>query len=92
MSEMSTGSHRDARHYEIRVRGHLHARWSTWFDGLTLTHHGDGTTAIHGLVTDQAALHALLRKVRDIGLPLVSVTPVRPRPPTTRRSAAKETP
>jgi hypothetical protein len=91
MSEMSTGSHHVARHYEIRVKGHLHARWSARFDGMGLTHHSDGTTAIHGLVTDQAALHGLLRKVRDVGLPLISVTQVESGRPTTPRSAAKDT-
>ena len=60
--------------YEIRVKGHLDTRWAASFDGLTLTHENDGTTVIRGPVIDQAALHALLRKVRDIGVPLVSVT------------------
>jgi hypothetical protein len=64
--------------YEIRVQGHLAPRWAASFDGLTLTHDDDGTTVISGLVEDQAALHALLRKVRDIGLPLVSVLHVAP--------------
>ena len=62
--------------YEIRVKGHLDARWVAWFDGMTLTPDGDGTTLIHGPVVDQAALHGLLGKVRDVGLPLVSVTQV----------------
>ena len=60
--------------YEIRLQGELDARWATWFDGLTLTHVGDGSTLIHGPVADQAALHGLLQKVRDMGLPLISVT------------------
>jgi hypothetical protein len=64
--------------YEIRLKGRLETRWAAWFDGLSLTHEGDGTTLIHGPVTDQAALHGLLSKVRDLGLPLVSVTRVRP--------------
>jgi hypothetical protein len=71
---MSTGHHDNPERYEIRLRGHLDTRWAAWFDGLTLTHDGDGTTRIHGLVADQAALHGLLQKVRDLGLPLVSVT------------------
>ena len=58
--------------YEIRIQGRLHDRWSTWLDGLTLSH-DDGTTVLRGPVTDQAALHGLLNKVRDIGLPLLSV-------------------
>ena len=60
--------------YEIRLKGHLASRWSDWFDGLTLTRASDGTTLIAGPVVDQAALHGLLQKVRDTGLPLVSVT------------------
>ena len=60
--------------YEIRIRGHLEPRWASWFDGLTLTQEPDGTTVIRGEVADQAALHGLIQKVRDIGLPLVSVT------------------
>lgn len=73
-----------ARHYEIRLRGHLDTRWAAWFDGLSLTLERDGTTVIQGLVADQAALHGLLRKVRDVGLPLVSVVQVvsdQPDPP-----------
>jgi hypothetical protein len=62
--------------YEIRLTGHLEARWSEWFDGLTLTRETDGTTLLEGAVVDQAALHGLLQKVRDTGLPLISVTPV----------------
>jgi hypothetical protein len=60
--------------YEIRLKGHLDPRWAAWFDGLGLTHERDGTTLLRGPVVDQAALHGLLRKVRDLGLPLVSVT------------------
>ena len=62
--------------YEIRLKGHLDSRWTTWFDGLTLTNESDGTTVLQGPVVDQAALYGLLHKVRDIGLPLVSVTQV----------------
>ena len=64
--------------YEICVQGHLGARWAAWFDGLALTHETDGTTVLHGPVVDQAALHGLLQKVRDLGLPLVSVIHVAP--------------
>jgi hypothetical protein len=70
--------HHQAGEYEIRLQGHLARRWSDWFDGLTLTREGDGTTLLRGPVVDQAALHGLLQKVRDTGLPLVSVTPVEP--------------
>ena len=61
--------------YEIRVKGHLADRWAAWFDGMTLTRRADGTTVLDGPVADQSALHGLLRKVSDLGLPLVSVTP-----------------
>ena len=67
--------------YEIRLGGHLDARWATWFDGMTLISEGDGTTRIHGTVADQAALHGLLRRVRDLGLPLLSVTRLEPGDP-----------
>lgn len=72
MSEHSTG-HLDPGAYEIRIQGHLEARWAAWFDGLTLTTEADGTTLVSGPVADQAALHGLLQRVRDTGLPLVSV-------------------
>jgi hypothetical protein len=64
----------EAGRYEIRLAGHLDAHWAAWFDGLTVSHGGDGTTLISGPVADQAALHGLLQRVRDLGLPLVSVT------------------
>ena len=73
MNEASTGQHTPGR-YEIRVKGHLNSRWAAWFDGLSLSTESDGTTIIHAPVADQAALHGLLQKVRDVGLPLVSVT------------------
>jgi hypothetical protein len=76
MSEKSTDRHHGAGRYEIRLQGRLHSRWAAWFDGMTLARCGDGTTVIRGLVADQAALHGLLQKVRDMGLPLVSVTRV----------------
>ena len=63
----------DASYYEIRLKGHLEARWEQWFDGLTITLEENGDTLLTGPVIDQAALHGLLKKVRDLGLPLVSV-------------------
>ena len=77
--------------YAIRVQGHLADRWAAWFDGMTLTRRADGTTVLDGPVADQLALHGLLRKVRDLGLPLVSLTPTpasrrRPRPSCRARS------
>jgi hypothetical protein len=65
----------DPDRYEIRVTGHLAPRWAAFFDGMTLTPHDDGTTVIEGPVADQSALHGLLRKLSDLGLPLVSVKP-----------------
>ncbi len=62
--------------YEIRIKGHLDPRWADRFEGLRFRHEGDGTTILTGPVVDQAALHGLLRKVRDLGLPLVSVVQV----------------
>jgi hypothetical protein len=81
VSETPTGRHHDSGQYEIRVKGHLDARWVAWFDGLGLTNESDGTTVIRGQVPDQAALHGLLQKLRDLGLPLVSVTQVEPKQP-----------
>ncbi|HEU5422080.1 MAG TPA: hypothetical protein VFU72_00940 [Nitrolancea sp.] len=64
--------------YEIRLQGHLGDRWAAWFDGLALTREGDGTTRLCGPVADQAALHGLLQRVRDLGLPLLAVRKVKP--------------
>lgn len=66
--------------YEIRLKGHLDARWAERFDGLSLSHASDGTTILAGPVVDQSALYGLLRTVRDIGLPLLSVVQVEPGP------------
>ena len=74
----STEGHDEPRHYEIRLKGHLDSRWTVWFDGLILTRESNGTTLLSGRVTDQAALYGLLRKVRDLGLPLISVIRVEP--------------
>ncbi len=77
-TQASADGRRGAGHCEIRLKGHLDARWADWFGGLRLTRESDGTTVLRGPVTDQAALHGLLRKVRDLGLPLVSVTHAEP--------------
>ena len=86
MSDIPADRYDHPGRYEIRVKGHLDARWAAWFDGLTLTHGSDGTTIIHGPVADQAALHGVLQKIRDLGLPLISVNHVErdrpPRPPS----------
>jgi len=78
MSEPSTGRRPAPAQYEIRLRGHLATRWVVWFDGLSLITESDGTTILRGPVVDQAALHGLLNKLRDTGLPLISVTQVEP--------------
>ncbi len=63
---------------ELRLKGLLDARWATRFEGLSLSYGSDGTTVLSGPVVDQAALHGVLRKVRDLGLPLLSVIEVEP--------------
>jgi hypothetical protein len=68
--------------YQIRLKGHLGSQWTDWFGGLTVTLAEDGDTLLTGPVVDQAALHGLLKKVRDLGMPLISVCPVEPGPPT----------
>ena len=85
MSETPTPikAHPEPELYEIRVRGHLDARWANRFEGLTITLEEDGDTLLTGPVIDQAALHGLLKKVRDLGMPLVSVRPLGPDPSNT---------
>jgi hypothetical protein len=73
------GDHDEPERYAIRIKGHLDERWSAWFDGLTITLEREGTTLLTGPVADQAALHGLIRRVRDVGLPLVSINPVDPK-------------
>ena len=76
MRQTTTGGHDEPTRYEIRVKGHLEPRWAAWLDGSTLSRQPDGTTVIEGLVADQAALHGLLQTLRDVGVPLISVTDV----------------
>ncbi len=64
--------------YQIRIKGHLGSGWTDWFGGLTITLEDNGDTLLTGPVIDQAALHGLLKKVRDVGMPLISVSPVEP--------------
>jgi len=75
-TDASTADHDEPGLYEIRIKGHLAERWTGWFEGLTITLEEDGDTLLAGPVIDQAALHGLLKKVRDLGLPLISVISV----------------
>jgi hypothetical protein len=79
----TTKDHYEPGLYEIRLKGHLGSEWTDWFEGLTIKLEENGDTLLTGPVIDQAALHGLLKKVRDLGMPLVSVSPVEPGPATT---------
>jgi hypothetical protein len=78
MGDKQTFDEKNNQHpwYEIRLKGHLEDRWAEWFEGLTITLEENGDTLLTGPVIDQAALHGLIKKVRDLGLPLVSVSQV----------------
>jgi hypothetical protein len=67
--------------YCIRIKGHLSPQWSDWFEGLMITQEDNGDTLLTGPVVDQAALYGLLKKVRDLGMPLLSVIPLGPDQP-----------
>jgi hypothetical protein len=71
------GQH-DFELHEIRVQGHLDQRWTDWLDGMTVSHHRDGTTTLTGPLADQAALHGVLNRIRDLALPIVSVRRISP--------------
>jgi hypothetical protein len=95
MSDTSAGHPDRPGRYEIRIKGHLASRSATWFEGMTVTADSDGTTVLDGPVADQAALHGLLHRVRDIGLPLISVTQLdtdQPTPPPPNPDTAHRTP
>lgn len=66
------------RYYQIRVRSRLGCEWSDWFDGMAVSSQADGATVLSGLVADQAALHGILARIRDLGLPLISVCSFEP--------------
>ena len=76
--------------YQIRIKGHLGQQWTDWFEGLTITLEENGDTVITGSVVDQAALHGLLKKVRDLGMPLISVDPVISRQDEAAQSASTD--
>jgi hypothetical protein len=75
--------------YQIRIKGHLGFEWANWFEGFTITLEDNGVTLLTGPVVDQAALHGLLKKVRDLGLPLVSVNPLEHDPLITYETGQK---
>ena len=89
MSAIPAGRHENHGRYEIRVKGHLGTRWAAWFDGLAIAPGSDGTTVIEGPVADQAALHGLLQKIRDLGLPLISVNHAAPGHPPAPAAGAR---
>jgi len=68
----------DGNIYQIILKGHLNESWADWFEEMTFTHESDGTTTLTGVIIDQAALHGLLKKVQDLGLPLLSVNIIGP--------------
>ena len=78
VSDTTASQPQGAGRYDIRLQGHLAGRWAARLGGMTLTQDGDGTTLVSGDIIDQAALHGLLNQVRDLGLPLLSVTKVTP--------------
>lgn len=77
-TDASTADHQKPGLYKIRIKGHFDDRWADWFEGLTITREENGDTLLTGLVVDQAALYGVLRKVRDLGLPLLSVNRLTP--------------
>jgi hypothetical protein len=68
-----TPNQQNAEHYEVRIAGHLDDHWAEWFENLKLTRASDGTTALAGPIADQAVLHSLLNRIRDLGMVLISV-------------------
>lgn len=74
LQQMSAGES-----YEIKLQGHLDESWADWFDGLTFVHENDGTTTLRGKIIDQTALHGLLKKIRDLGVPLLAVNRIESR-------------
>ncbi len=79
-----------AQHYEIRIKGHLDTSWADWFDGLTFRHEDGGETVLTGSLPDQAALHGVLNRLRDLGVQLISVNPVDKEPASDEDAAPTE--
>ncbi len=77
--------------YQIRIKGHLGREWTDWFGNMTITLEDDGNTLLTGPMADQAALHGVLKRVRDLGMPLVSVNPVEPGAPPALRTGQANT-
>ena len=78
-NEQNLGNDPDApKIFQIRIQGHLGRQWAGWFDGLTIALEEDGNTLLSGPVIDQSALHGILKKIRDLGMPLLSVNSVEP--------------
>src|SRR6266513_2991120 len=78
-THVSTKDYHEPGLYEIRLKGHLDDRWADWFDGLTITREDNGNTRLTGVIVDQTALHGLLSKARDLGVPLIAVIQVDPK-------------
>ena len=72
----STEDHHEPGHYEIRIKGHLDDRWADWFERMTITLEDNGNTLLTGPVVDQAALHGLIQKLRDMGITLIALTQI----------------
>jgi len=76
--------------YQLQIKGHLSGQWTDWFEGMTIILTDNGETLLTGPVVDQAALYGLLRKIRDLGLPLLAVTQVQPGPSTTLGTSQRD--
>lgn len=79
-TDTASGARDEPRRYEIRIQGHLDSQWADWFGILTVRLEENGDTLLIGTLVDQSALHGLLRKVRDLGMPLISINRIEPDP------------
>ncbi len=78
-----------SQHYEIRIKGHLDQSWADWLNGLAISHEANGETLLTGSLPDQAALHGVLNRLRDLGIQLISVNPIEGEEPSGREEANK---